>query len=68
LHLHQCPCKPICIFPHDQGKGYLTNNPVYALRQQGVDADDHLIKAADFSLTSACPMNGLVTARSALRP
>jgi hypothetical protein len=33
-----------------------------------VDADDHLIKAADFSLTSACPMNGLVTARSALRP
>jgi len=35
---------------------------------QIVDADDHLIKAADFSLTSACPMNGLVTARSALRP
>jgi hypothetical protein len=33
-----------------------------------VDADDHLIKAADFSLTNACPMNGLVTARSALRP
>jgi hypothetical protein len=33
-----------------------------------VDADDHLIKAADFSLTSACSMNGLVTARSALRP
>jgi hypothetical protein len=33
-----------------------------------VDADDLLIKAADFSLTSACPMNGLVTARSALRP
>jgi hypothetical protein len=33
-----------------------------------VDADDHLFKAADFSLTSACPMNGLVTARSALRP
>jgi hypothetical protein len=32
-----------------------------------VDADDHLIKAADFSLTSACPMNGLVTSRSALR-
>jgi hypothetical protein len=27
-----------------------------------------LIKAADFSLPSACPMNGLVTARSALRP
>jgi hypothetical protein len=33
-----------------------------------VDADDHLIKTADFSLTSACPMNGLVTARSALCP
>ena len=33
-----------------------------------VDADVHLIKAADFILTSACPMNGLVTARSALRP
>ena len=33
-----------------------------------VDADDPLIKAADFSLPSACPMNGLVTARSALRP
>jgi hypothetical protein len=32
-----------------------------------VDADDPLIKAADFSLTSACSMNGLVTARSALR-
>ena len=27
-----------------------------------------MIKAADFSLPSACPMNGLVTARSALRP
>jgi hypothetical protein len=38
LHLHQCPCNPICIFPHDQGKGHLTNNPVYALRQQGRDA------------------------------
>lgn len=35
---------------------------------QPVDADDHLIKAADFSLTSTCPMNSLVTARSALRP
>jgi hypothetical protein len=33
-----------------------------------VDADDHLIKTADFSLTSVCPMNGLVTARSALCP
>jgi hypothetical protein len=33
-----------------------------------VDADDHLIKAADFSLTSVCPMNSRVTARSALRP
>jgi hypothetical protein len=33
-----------------------------------VDADDPLIKAADFSLTSASPMNGLATARSALRP
>jgi hypothetical protein len=28
-----------------------------------VDADDPLINAADFSLTSACPMNGLVTER-----
>jgi hypothetical protein len=27
-----------------------------------VDADDHLIKAADYSLTSACPINGLVAA------
>jgi hypothetical protein len=40
----------------------------HGLQRGGVDADDHLIKAADFSLTSACPMNGLVTARSALRP
>ncbi len=33
-----------------------------------VDADDDLIWGADFSLTSGCPMNGLVTARSALPP
>jgi hypothetical protein len=33
-----------------------------------VDADDHLIRSADLSLTSACSMNGLVRAGSALRP
>ena len=31
------------------------------------EADEHLIKGFDFSLTNACPLNGLVTARSALR-
>ena len=33
-----------------------------------VAADDHLIRGADLSLTSACSMNGLVSAGSALRP
>jgi hypothetical protein len=46
----------------------LTRQAISYLECSLVDADDHLIKAADFSLTSACPMNGLVTSRSALRP
>jgi hypothetical protein len=32
------------------------------------DVDDNLIDGADFSLTSACPLNGLLSARSALLP
>ena len=34
----------------------------------GVDADDHFTWSADFSLTSACPMNGLAITGSALPP
>jgi hypothetical protein len=38
----------------------------FCTKVSNVDTDDHLIQVADFSLTSACPMNRLVTARSAL--
>ena len=33
-----------------------------------LEVDDDLIRGADFSLTSASPMNGLLSARSALLP
>jgi hypothetical protein len=38
----------------------------FCSKVRNVDADDHLIKVADFGLTSACPLNRLVTARPAL--
>jgi hypothetical protein len=38
------------------------------LKSWPVEADDDFIRNADFSLTSACPINGLVAARSALLP
>jgi hypothetical protein len=39
-----------------------------SFRSKPLDANDDLIKVADLSLINPCPINGLVTARSALSP